>query len=210
VGTSRRYHLIGVPDDVEWAAIFWGALDELRFSSNFEQFGSITPDDTSSAFAALYDEYRMNNPLVGTIFPYVSNTLPTNALACSGQTLLKADYPELWAVMDAAWGVDSTHFVLPDLRARVIIGSSGAAPGTLTPKAMGATGGEESHTLSVAEMPTHAHTEIGVLPAIPTAAAGPVPAVPGGIANFTGNAGLSSAHNTLPPYQALRWAIWVK
>lgn len=208
---GSQYRLIRLPAAVDWQAPFWGALDDLRFSSNWQQLSGIAADDAAESFAALFDEWRMPNPLIGSLFPFISDTLPANALACSGQTLLRADYPDLYAKLDPAWVVDADHFKLPDCRARAVIGSSAAAPGGLTPRAMGATGGEENHTLSIFEMPDHNHFYNAPLPAVPTAAVGVTPAVPGftpGTAtSITGGGG---THNNMMPYIAIRWAIWAK
>lgn len=36
-----------VPDDPGWLALFFGAITELHEAENFEQFGTLTPDETS-------------------------------------------------------------------------------------------------------------------------------------------------------------------
>ena len=50
---------------------------------------------------------------------------------------------------------DDEHFNLPDMRGRVALGY-GSGIG-LTVRNMGDDGGEETHTLTTAEMPTHNH-----------------------------------------------------
>lgn len=84
--------------------------------------------------------------------------VPAGWLAFAGQTgLLKADYPDLWAVANTEHGLGNplfpavapTTFALADLRGRAPI-AAGAGPG-LTARALGAMLGEEAHTLSGAE-----------------------------------------------------------
>lgn len=49
---------------------------------------------------------------------------PENFLFCVGQSLLRADYPELFAIIGTTWGSESgTTFTLPDSRGRGITGS---------------------------------------------------------------------------------------
>lgn len=38
---------IEVPDNPNWLALFFGALTELHEPDNFEEFGNLTPDETS-------------------------------------------------------------------------------------------------------------------------------------------------------------------
>ena len=36
-----------IPDDTFWLALFFGALTELENTSNFEEFGDLTPEETA-------------------------------------------------------------------------------------------------------------------------------------------------------------------
>jgi microcystin-dependent protein len=93
----------------------------------------------------------------GTILEYGGSTAPTGFLMCGGGTQLIANYPALYAVLGTTYGGDgSTTFGIPDKRGRVSIG---AGQGTsLTNRVLGATGGEETHVLLLAELASHTHT----------------------------------------------------
>lgn len=138
--------------------------------------------------------------MIGQIIPYLSADPPDNTLPCDGSSHLRVDYPDLYAVLDAAFKDDPDNFHVPDLRGRTIIGVSGS-------HAIGASGGEETHTLIAGEMPSHNHTTGNSL----TSAAvmpgeGPV-LVPNPLPAWTGSAGGDGAHNNMQPYVALRYAV---
>ena len=70
---------------------------------------------------------------VGAIIPYGGATAPSGWMLCQGQSLLRASYPELFAVIGTAFGsADSTHFNIPDMRESV-------------PKGAGLTGLSNNH-----------------------------------------------------------------
>lgn len=110
-------------------------------------------DEIEKLVAEVYDS--LMTPLIGTIFPVMLATIPDNMLLCDGTSQLRVDYPLLYAALDSAFIVDADHFVTPDLRGRTVIGA-GTGSG-LSTYAVGATGGQQTHVLSVAELATHGH-----------------------------------------------------
>src|SRR6185437_10587695 len=99
----------------------------------------------------------------------------------------RSQFAALFAVIGTAFGAGdgSTTFNLPDLQGRVPVGA-GAGSG-LTNRVLAAKGGEENHTLSVAEMPSHGHT------ATPSWSGGDVPAIFQGTANAGSGASIFGA-----------------
>lgn len=87
---------------------------------------------------------------VGAVVAYAGTSAPTGWLMCDGATYQRSQYPTLAAVL----GVAAASFAVPDLRGRFLMGTSASHPRAQT-------GGEESHTLTEAEMPAHAHPVIG-------------------------------------------------
>lgn len=159
--------------------------------------------------------------MVGEIICYAGPTSPDSKwLSCDGSSLVRADYPDLFAILGTAFGsVDGTHFNIPDLRGRVGVGI-GTGTG-LSSYSLGDVAGEETHTLTTPETPSHSHTdtghshtEISATPSIGAAVTGvPVPsAVPGVAVTGTGFAGITStggdgSHNNLQPLVALNYLI---
>ncbi len=77
-------------------------------------------------------------------------------LACDGRSVEIGDYPALFDVIGTSFGsVDGSSFNLPDFRSRVP-GAVGQGD-TLTNRALGATVGAETHTLTINQMPAHDH-----------------------------------------------------
>lgn len=90
--------------------------------------------------------------LIGTVIPYPSAVVPESWHACDGSALSKTEYPELYSVLGSTFGAETaTEFYLPDLRGRTVIGTSGS-------HALASTGGVETQTLTVAQLPSHTHT----------------------------------------------------
>lgn len=102
------------------------------------------------------------------------------------------------ATIPSGWVLCSGQNGTPDLRDRFVVGAGNNY-------AAGATGGEATHTLTVAEMPSHNHVLYGY-----AGLADDAGGVPGDInvgtaagVPYTYNAGGGGAHNNLPPYYAL-------
>lgn len=63
---------------------------------------------------------------IGVVFPFAgtSGVPPEHYLFCTGQSLVREDYPELFAVIGETYGSESgTTFNVPDYRGRVPVGA---------------------------------------------------------------------------------------
>ena len=86
---------------------------------------------------------------IGDVKMFAGPTPPAGWLVCNGASLATTGtYAPLFAVLGYAFGGSGANFSLPDLRSRFPMGAG----------ALGAVGGEATHLLTAAEMPSHAHS----------------------------------------------------
>lgn len=106
----------------------------------------------------LQDRTGLVSP-VGGMMAFAGTSAPSGWLLCDGAAVSRASYSELFAVVGTSYGAGngSTTFHVPDLRGRTSVGA-GAGP-SLTARAVGQAFGAETHTLTVAELPSHTHQE---------------------------------------------------
>jgi microcystin-dependent protein len=76
-------------------------------------------------------------------------------LVCDGRALSISSNPLLYNVLGSTYGSTLTTFNLPDCRSRVL-GAIGQGNG-LSNRTIGQSVGEETHTLTIPEMPSHNH-----------------------------------------------------
>lgn len=184
-----------------------GALHELTQEYNWEQFGTDTPAQAAEKMLDMLDDWEGDCMPIGSIIGAVTSSAPTGYLACDGTQYLRVDYPDLYAALDSTFIDDADHFTVPDFEGRAVIGA-GTGSG-LTARALGDTGGVETHTLTASEMPSHTHTYLP--PTINPDIEGPgVPDVGAtvlGTVTNTGSAGGDGAHENMPPFGVVTWYI---
>jgi microcystin-dependent protein len=99
----------------------------------------------------------MSQPFLGEIEAFPYTFAPRGWAFCAGQVLPISQNAALFSLLGTTFGGDGINtFQLPDLRGRVGNGF-GQGPG-LSNYVMGQTGGQETHTLTLAEMPAGNHT----------------------------------------------------
>jgi microcystin-dependent protein len=152
-------------------------------------------------------------------------SVPASWLLCNGQAVSRTTYSALFAIIGTTYGVGdgSSTFNVPDLRSRTIYGYNS---GSSNFDPLGQKGGEEAHTLTLGEMPTHSHgiNDPGHAHTIAVATqfhylggAGNSPYDPGGnsaAASYASGTGISIqpignsfAHNNMSPFIVMNWII---
>ena len=160
-------------------------------------------------------------PIIGAIKMYAGQTAPTNWHFCDGTELLIASHPDLSTVIGTTFGGDGvTTIALPDMTDRMPIGVSGT-------RVLGFTDGNETVTLTEAQLPAHNHavgvSNVGGNTSDPTGAilaetGGTFDKEYDGTATVTGNAnnafiedsGSGASVNIMNPYLALNYIIRVQ
>lgn len=155
----------------------------------------------------------MAEPFLSEIRIMSFNFAPKGWALCNGQLLPINQNQALFSLLGTTYGGDGrVNFALPDLRARVPIHEGSG-------HTLGERGGENAHTVSIAELPTHTH----VVQASPNVgdAVNPTGAVLASASNVyrtadnltalnpasVTNTGGSQAHENRQPFLALSFCI---
>ncbi len=159
----------------------------------------------------------MADPFLSEIRIMSFGFAPQGWALCNGQLLPINQNQALFSLLGTTFGGDGrVNFALPNLQARVPLHTGGG-------HILGEAGGEQAHTLSIAELPGHAHAaRSSTDPATLTTPAGGVPATAAAsfgdaysspdaptamAANALTNAGGSQAHLNLQPFLVLTFSI---
>lgn len=174
---------------------------QLAREEEWLEVGDSVEDVVAECWLALDSWY--GNMMVGAISQFMG-PVPDGWLPLDGSTYDAADYPELWEQLDVVFkNVPAETFTLPDCYDRVIAGSGGSL-------GLGSVGGASSVALSVAELPAHNHTYVPPVlnidlegPGVPDVLAAGV-----GTPTTTSATGAGDAHENMPPYVALWFAVF--
>jgi len=226
--SGTRCITLNVPDDDDFWAMLKGAIVPLFDSSQFEEYGTLTPEQCAQWWvdwdaANDWSECPVSGLIIGEIRLLTANPNVNSWFPCDGASLAPGLYPELFAAIGYTYGQGiEESFKLPDLRGRVVV-ATGSGSG-LTTRAVNDQGGEETHVLTDAEMPSHDHTighnhagtrsfvsfGQGTNPgaALLQQGAGTATVTAALTAN-SGAAGSDTPHENMPPFIALDYYIYV-
>lgn len=160
---------LAVPDTPIESAKYNAFVNDLQSCLNTPRSIEMGGTGATSAGAAL-SNLGARAALVGEVIAYAGTTAPTGWLMCYGQAVSRSTYSALFSVIGTRFGSGngSTTFNLPDLRGRTIAGKddmggtsanrlTGQTNGGVDGSTLGATGGNETQTLTISQMPSHNH-----------------------------------------------------
>lgn len=201
-------------DDLDqYIGLLLGAVDaglDRRFywlEAEYESDVKPYLEDVRAFIAELPDMLLGLSP-IGAMMQYPGTTPPTNWLICDGSEVAEIDYPDLASVLTSDGGI----ITLPDMRGRAAVGAGTGAG--LTARTLLAIFGNETHTLTVEEIPAHDHPQrvrrssvSGTEDRVMTSGAtGSVGLTNGSIDDTGGGA----AHNNIQPSLAVNYIIRAK
>ena len=210
-GISYVYYDDGTSS--QWVEIVTSGTPELSTKANLAGGNTFSGVQTFNTPIAITSGGTGNNTGVnliptGAMMMWYTNTAPTGWLLCNGQST--AGYSALAAIVGAN---------VPNLQGRVPVGRDAADTSF---DVLGETGGAKTHTLTIAEMPSHSHqwraagnNNIGATPGNwDDTASGNVNSLGVGPSNpEDSNAnsiqprGGGGAHNNLQPYIVVNYII---
>lgn len=158
----------------------------------------------------------MSQPFIGQLKIVAFNFAPQGWAMANGQIMPISQNSALFSLVGTTYGGDGvTTFRLPDLQGRIPMHATASF-------ALGTSAGEEAHTLSTSEIPSHDH---GLPAQTGAASAGLAPVTGNSFASSTtkpyrsggtpvslaagsvGAAGLSQPHDNRQPYLVLNFII---
>ncbi|WP_128426284.1 Gp37-like protein [Gudongella oleilytica] len=169
-------------------------------------------DDNKVSPASTWSSEQIKNRAsapVGAILAIATSNIPEGWFECNGAAVSRTQYAELFASIGTTYGAGngSTTFNLPNLKGRTLVGLDSSQTEFAS---LGQTGGEKSHTLTVAELPPHTHDikiDSDTTPDGGTGATASEDTHNVTLADGALSTGGGEAHNNLQPYMALKWII---
>ncbi len=159
----------------------------------------------------------MATPYVGEIRMFAGNFAPAGWAFCQGQIMAIAENPVLFQLIGTTYGGDGqVTFALPNLQSRVPV-HVGTQAGTTY--VLGESGGAETVTLTLQQIPAHSHVPQGNT--APTASSPSGNLWAGGVTNSyaapptsasmapeaVGSSGGSQPHDNMLPYLVINFII---
>ena len=141
-------------DAVTTDKILNGAVTEPKLATNSVSTDKIVDGNVTPAKLS----FTIDNAITGEIKMWPTSTIPSGYLACLGQIVLIATYPDLFAELGTTYGGDgTTTFGIPSFSGRSPMGYNNGEDPSLSNIGIGQQKGAETHTLTVDEMPSHTH-----------------------------------------------------
>lgn len=174
------------------------AITQLTNEYVWLEVGDPVADIVTSVFETVTEYY--DTMLVGLVSQFLAS-IPPGWLQLDGATHSENDYPLLYARLPSQFKTGS-NFTLPDMTDVFPLGATNTAD-------LGDSGGNNSITLSIAQLPAHTHTEIPSILGVEPGLAGPgTPSGMPGTPIPSGSAGSGASIDIRPAFVEVLYAIY--
>jgi len=155
----------------------------------------------------------------GAITQYGGAAAPTGWLLCDGTEYPEASYAALFTAIGSTYntgGETTDYFRVPDFKGRVAAGVDSSAGRITSDNTIGASSGEEDHTLTEAQLAAHTHTiktytkdndSVGVAGYAPSGTNQSSPTGSEYSGDSVQSTGSGTAFNILQPYLVVQYII---
>ena len=182
-------------------------LDDLLIYTNNEDIeatvGAVDADTLGGVSASNFVQKSDIKPQAGFIYPLATPNVPDGFLLCDGKAYSRTEYVELFEAIGTYYGEGdgSTTFNVPNLQTRVPVGAGDGYN-------LGAVGGEENHTLTIEEMPSHTHGGVRRNTQGGSGSASTGASSSSADTNtYTNETGGDQPHNNMQPYTVVNYII---
>ncbi|MFA5401282.1 MAG: tail fiber protein [Dehalococcoidia bacterium] len=135
-----------------------------------------------------------------------TNNIPVGWMVCDGRAITNSAYPALYEALGPVWQSSTYVRKLPNLQSRVVVGAGQGSD--LSLRTVGEIDGEEQVTLTIAQMPAHAHNHRGAVNNLAAGSDYKYPAAASWDPDiWTSSRGSNSPHENMPPFIVLNYII---
>lgn len=122
VGEGSKLQLLLIPTDLFLSQAITDILTTLLDPQVWSDEGEGTREGMALIAGNLWDSWLQDMRPIGWILPNFLETLPDYMLPCQGQTVARADYPNLWDAIHPSMRLIGDLIQIPDMRERYLRG----------------------------------------------------------------------------------------
>ena len=145
ISLNYEWREVLIPFVIEAINAIAAAIDDPTDLTTFENRANALIED-------FYDEdFVVEGFVIGDVKWIPHDTIPANWLLCDSTVHDRVDYPDLYAIL-TEFQIDADTFNVPNLHNRFLLGNESLA------NPVGVAAGSNTKTLSLVNIPPHAHT----------------------------------------------------
>ena len=142
--------------------VYMNSMNQVNFTENNKNLKIIIEEIINDKASKNELNNKINDAMPElSVISYAGSNPPTGWQLCDGENLENSNVSSTTPVNEKfAYDSNGDPIKTPDLRGRFILGSGQGQGNQLTNRVIHDTGGEENHTLTVNEIPSHHHSTI--------------------------------------------------